>query len=172
MIMMRNLLSFTFGLMFLAGSPVIAQVPAASLAPDSAELYIEFFQFHDDFSQWMDKRKAANAQAAQTLDASAAAHFKMDLGDLGKLRGVTNSVMAVLRNIDRDVQAYLNSRTRYELITENSVMQQFAQLRAQAALDGAARLQQVLSAASWVGLHNYINNVHRLRYHPGSPAKK
>jgi hypothetical protein len=155
------------------GALAMAQQPAASpFQVDSAEVYIAFFRFQDDFSNWLDQRKAnVTAQAAQGLDTATAAHFSVDPADLGKLRGVTTSVMANFKNIDRDMFAYVTGRVQHELLPESGVMDQFAKRRAQAALDGAAQLQQVLSSNSWSGIHNYINNIHRLRYHLGSTNK-
>jgi hypothetical protein len=151
----------------------MAQQPAAPpLKADSAELYSAFFRFHDDFSNWLEQRKAAvTAQSAQGLDSATAAHFNVDPADLGQIRGVTNSVMADFKNIDRDMLTYLTARSKLEAGPESSVMAQFAQRREQAAMSGVARLQQVLSAKSWASLHDYINNVHRQRYHIGSAKK-
>lgn len=161
----------TAALCSLAGGLVLAQQSGATpLAPDSAELYTAFFYFHDDFSRWLDQTKAAApavagpVSAAQALDLSVAAHFKIDNADLGKMTGVTQSVMAQFKIIDRDWQTYFNSRAKYEQFPDPATLQQFAQRRSQAAMDGVSQLQKVLSPSSWTGLHDYINNIHRPRY--------
>jgi hypothetical protein len=145
----------------------MAQRPTpAPLAPDSPELFMAFFQFHDDFNQWADQRKAASALATQTLDGNIAKHFKVDVADLPKMRGVTTSVMANFRNIDKSIADHLNARAKFEQLGDPVVLQLFLKQRQQAALDGQTQLQRVLSSASWAGLHDYINNTMRLRYKP------
>jgi hypothetical protein len=157
----------------LIASPLSGQQPSASLLdPDSAELHLAFFQFHSDFSRWSEQRKASDASAAGTLDDDASRHLKIERGDLGKLTGVTNSVMAELKKVDRDAKDYLDSRARYEQRGEPAVLQTFLDRREQAAMSGVDRLRRLLSPASWTGLHDYINNIHRLRYHPAKPGAR
>jgi hypothetical protein len=163
----KNLTLFVCPLALLLLSPpgLRAQsAPAAPFAPDSPELFLAFFQFQDDFGRWMDDRKASDAFAAQTLDAAAARELNLDPGDLGKLRAATQTVMADLKKIDKDYEAYANSRAKLEMFPEPAVLDQFAARRKQAGLDGIARLQKMLSAESWGALRDYVNNVHRLRY--------
>jgi len=119
----------------------------------------------------MDQKKASNAQAAPSLDAAAAAHFKIDPGELGKLQGVTNNVMADFKKIDKDYTAYLNARAKYDQFPEPAMIQQFAARRRQAVMDGMDKLQKQLSPAGWAAIHDYINNVHRLRFHRAFPAQ-
>jgi hypothetical protein len=159
------------GLLLLAAVPLFAQSRTPALAPDSPELYGAFFQFHADFSRWVDQRKASNAQTAQTLDDAAARHFRVDKADLAKMTNVSRQVMADLQKIDQDRRVYVNGRAKYEQFPEPAVLQQFDARRQQAILDGVSRLQQTLSAAGWASLHDYINNTHRLRYRHVSPPR-
>jgi hypothetical protein len=128
-----------------------------------------FFRFQDDFSAWVDQRKLNKAPDWDTIDDDAALHFGIDRNDLANLNGVVRSVMASLKNIDKDFQDYANQRARYEQWPEPSVVEQFAARRRQAVQDGADRLRKNLSTAGWQAVRDYVNNVHRLRFRRFQP---
>jgi hypothetical protein len=154
--------SFLLASALTAPPRLMAQVP--SLAPDSTGLFATFFTFHDDFSNWLDQRKAANAKNAQALDNSAAQLLRIDKNDLGNIRGVTNSVMADLRNIQKDWEKYANSRAKNEQLPDPAVAQDFVSRRDAAVQAGIDKLRKNLSPASWAGLRDYVNTTHRLRF--------
>ena len=76
-------------------------------------MYAAFFQFHSDFTRWSDERKASDVRAAATLDDDSAVLLKIDRGDLGKLTGVTNAVMADFKKIDREVKEIVSDAAEF-----------------------------------------------------------
>jgi hypothetical protein len=134
---------------------------SSTLAADSNDWYRSFFQFHDQFSTWADQKKASEPAAVQRLDTGAATLFGIDQADLSKLRAISQQVVSDLKAIDKEQTTYPNALAKQEARSNPAVIKDFENRRQASVSSNTDKLKQVLSPASWNGLHTFINDEHR-----------
>jgi hypothetical protein len=137
------------------------QREAAALPSDDPEVYHSFFFFMENFGQWLDARALQVPAKRANLMASAARYLKVDVSELPKLVAHCRSVSATLRQIDAEALQYWTAQPGEGKAPDNAILRQFAARRQDAIQAGTQQLAQVLSPASWSGVHTHINGAHR-----------
>ena len=151
----------TVFLLCFAGMQAQTQRPGAQLAPDSPELYKSFFYTHDDLSNFIDQKSAAEPASKSRLDDGASRTLGVNQGDLAKISVVSKQVVADLKKIDDDERRHLNQRARLELGGDPALMKGFAAKRLTTVSEGVDKLNKTLSTDSWTGLRKFVNERHR-----------
>ena len=149
-----------FGLC-LAGIQAQAQRPGTILPVDSPDLHESFFYVHNDLSNFVEQKSAAEPAAAQRLEQGSATVLGVNRADLPQVRAISKQVVADLKKIDDDRRDHLNRRAKLELGGDPALLKDFALRRQQTVAAGIDKLNKTLPPASWNGLHTFINERHR-----------
>jgi hypothetical protein len=152
---------------FLLTTLALAQTRSVVPPPEDIEVYFSFFNFHNDFAQWLDKRKGEAPARAQNLDKSAADHLRVGVADLPIVKQISGAVVSDLGRSSHDAQAYMETSNSSKTPPDRATLLGFEARRRQIVLSGVDRLKQGLSSSAWNGLHAFINDEHRLSLHRG-----
>ncbi len=159
-----------FGLLFIgiARSQTRPVVPP----PEDIEVYFSFFNFHNDFAQWLDKRKGEAPERSQKLDKSAADHLRIGIPELPIVKRISGTVVSDLGRVSHDAQAYIEKSNSSKTSPDQAVLLGFEARRRQIVLSGVHSLKLELPSPAWSGLHAFINDEHRLSLHRVTPSTK
>ena len=110
--------------------------------------------------------KAVADPASQTKRLeSSARYLRVDRDDLPKLMEICKSIVENLKAIGADARRYSQSERNANRKPDPAVTHEFSERREAAIRGGIDQLKMKLSAASWKGVHGYINGSHRASIH-------
>lgn len=95
----------------------------------------------------------------------AASLLRVRVDELVKVQAVSAAVMAAIQAADAEQKVYLNQRAKLDLPAEPPKLKQYADRRAAAVASGVNNLKLTLGAASWDGLHTFVNVYYRQNVH-------
>jgi hypothetical protein len=156
-----------FGLLFTGTAP--SQTRSVVPPREDIEVYFSFFNFHDDFAQWLDKRKGEAPERAQKLEKGAADHLRVGISELPIVKQISGTVVFDLGRLSHDAQAYIDKSKNSRTPPDRATLLGFEARRRQIVLSGVDRLKRALPPSAWNGLHAFINEEHRLSLHQGGP---
>lgn len=151
-------------LLFLLSLSSLAQ-KGPDLPADHPEVYYSFFFFIEGFGRWLDARAIQAPDKQDALVASAARYLKVDIKELPKLISACELVVADLRKINDEAHLYRAGEIANGRTPNAGTVQSFEERRQLGIRDGISRLQNILSEASWKGVHAHINGTHRAMLH-------
>ena len=145
-------------LLTLAAVRVLAQTAPAV---DSPAIYRSFFYYHHGLSNWIDSVAVADSALARDHEKTISRRFRIDPSEHIKLASISHSVVEALSNNDAKLKSYLDD-VRTKNAEPDKQLVHRVHTQSQYILGNAIRrLQADLSAASWIGLHTYLNEEHR-----------
>ncbi len=142
--------------------PLLAQRSGAPLPLEDPRLYQVFFQFHDGVSSAIQTKKAQNMESGRKNEKGFASKLRIKHDDLQKVTDVAHGFVTDLAKWQDDLKSYVDKVRSQKQEPDPAVLQQFDQRKLQLIEAAVEQISTSVSSASWVGLHGYINDEHRL----------
>ena len=147
---------------FLFSMAISAQTRSVVPPAEDIEVYYSFFNFHNDFAKWLEKRKTEVPQRAEKLNKAAVDRLKIKDSELGLVTAVSATVTSDLDKLAKEVDNFVEKAKVDKKPPDRASLLAFENRRRQIVLQGVDSLKRSLSPAGWNGLHSHINDEHRL----------
>jgi hypothetical protein len=131
----------------------------ATPTPGDPEVFGLFLRHHDHLMQDIESLRSKDPQAAQLLQQSLAASFRVSASDFVTINTVYRAMKSQFDSLDAEAAAYTKQGTRRD--PDFGVLQQFEIRRQKILADGLRKLQTTMLPASWQGLHAYVDGEYR-----------
>ena len=158
--MAKQMLVMALGLTLLV--PAFGQQSGSPLPPEDPRLYLLFFQFHDKVSSAIQSKKTQDSVAGGKAEQAFAQKLRVKQQDLQKVTNISHQFVTDLGKWEEDLRSFVERIRSQKQEPDGASLAQF-DLRKRQLIDSAVhQMSTTLSAASWTGLHGYINDEHRL----------
>ena len=155
-----------------------AQTPGHSLPAEDPRLYQVFLQFQDDVNSALQAKKGQDPTAGAKAEAGFAHMLRIRHEELPKVNTVAHTFVTDLTKWQKDLKAYVDEARSQNREPDPAILVRFDKTRLQLINSAILQISTSLSSTSWMGLHGYINDQHRLhtsimefKASPGAPAR-